>query len=224
MERIQKSNLGVDVVKKLRQSILLGEFQPGTHLGEPILAKQFGTSRGPIRDALQVLVREGFVERQQNRRVIVKGFALQDVTNLFKIRYLLESFVLREWLGSADAKSAVQLAAAREIITKMKSKLVNSLEFSNLDMEFHENLLQLSGNKSLVHAWLGLRDVIHSIQEITNRSNPRMEEINEHHEYIISALEEQNEERALAALKRHLDEAEAVMIQNIEQIRQWAKE
>jgi len=224
MERIQKSNLGVDVLKKLRHSILLGEFQPDTHLGEPLLAKQFGTSRGPIRDALQILVREGFVERLQNGRVIVKGFALQDVTDLFKVRYLIESFVLREWIHSTDAKGSDQLAAARQIVTKMKSKMVDSLEFSYLDMKFHESLLQMSGNKSLIHAWLGLRDVIQSIQEITNRSNPRMEEINDHHEFIIDALEERNEEQALAALQKHLNEAEVVMIRNIEQIRQRVRE
>lgn len=224
MEKIQKNNLGVDVLKKLRQSILLGQYQPGTHLGEPLLAKQFGTSRGPVRDALQILVREGIVERLQNGRVAVKGFALQDVTDLFKVRYLLESFVLREWMDSTDEKSSDQLAAARRIVTKMKSKLIDSLEFSYLDMKFHESLLQMSGNKSLIHAWLGLRDVIHSIQEITNRSNPRMEEINDHHESIIGALEERNKEKALAALNKHLHEAEAVMIRNIEQIRQWVRE
>jgi GntR family transcriptional regulator of gluconate operon len=196
----------------------MGELAPGTHLGEPILAMEFGTSRGPIRDALQILVREGFVERLHNRRVVVKGMVIEDIVNLFKVRYLLESFALREWLNFSDAKPS-DLMMILHYKTKMQSKLVNLHEFSRLDMEFHENLIRLSHNKSLVHSWLGLRDVISAIQEITNREHSRYDEIIQHHESIMTALQERDEEKVLVTLQLHLKNAEEIMIKNIKQMR-----
>src|ERR1700722_17271043 len=63
--------LSDEVVDRLRDSILRGHFAPGDRLREEQLADALGVSRGPIRNALVQLEREGLVQRRRNRGAIV---------------------------------------------------------------------------------------------------------------------------------------------------------
>src|SRR3989304_5794114 len=63
-----KHTLGDEVVASLRDAILTGRLPPGERLSEEALAKSLNVSRGPIREALDRLEREGLVITQPNRR------------------------------------------------------------------------------------------------------------------------------------------------------------
>lgn len=80
----------------VREQIFRHELAPGDSLDEFCLAKSFGVSRTPVREALKVLVSEGIVELQARRGCFVARLTWDDVVKLFDLLELLEAFTVSE--------------------------------------------------------------------------------------------------------------------------------
>lgn len=215
MNGIKRNLLGETVSHQLRKAIIVGRYADGDHLAEPVLAKELGVSRGPVRDALQLLVREGFAERLPNGRVCARPFREHDIRNLFALRLVLESMSVVQWAESRSAFPHEQFTA---IIGRMSDRTVADAEFSLWDMRFHRKLIELSGNKSLLQSWNGMEEVIKSIQEMTNRGVPRADVIIGDHLDIVNALARRDSASAIATIRAHLEVAERVMIAQLAEL------
>lgn len=79
------------VYETLEQSIVDGILRPDMHLVEDDLARRLGVSRNPVRQALQRLAHEGFVQRQPGRGAFVHSPSAQEIDDIFHVRALLES-------------------------------------------------------------------------------------------------------------------------------------
>src|SRR3954465_15963113 len=75
----------------LREAILRGEIAAGTSLSQVKIAKDCGTSRGPVREALRLLEREGVIEAGRTRGVRVAHFAVEDLEQLYATRVVVEA-------------------------------------------------------------------------------------------------------------------------------------
>jgi DNA-binding GntR family transcriptional regulator len=80
--------------RTIREWILLGELAPDTVLSQIDLASRLGVSRGPLREALRVLQREGFVIQESQRRAKVAGVSIEDLDELYAMRIALESLAI----------------------------------------------------------------------------------------------------------------------------------
>lgn len=74
------------IANKLAEGIICGDYAPGQHLQETVLAESFGVSRGPIRDALRILAQEGLVKIQARRGTTVAALSNKDVSDIFEVR------------------------------------------------------------------------------------------------------------------------------------------
>src|SRR3982751_1331914 len=74
----------------LREAITSGALLPGTPLREGALARQFGVSTTPVREALRRLDREGLVHLTPNRGARVSAYTLRDILDRFEVREVLE--------------------------------------------------------------------------------------------------------------------------------------
>jgi DNA-binding GntR family transcriptional regulator len=79
----------------LRTAILDGELVAGQVLSQVQLAKAFGVSRTPLREAIRLLQRDGLLESEPNRRVRVSSISVVDLEQLFSARVVLEPFGVR---------------------------------------------------------------------------------------------------------------------------------
>src|SRR5579863_9620413 len=75
----------------LRQAILRGDLAAGTWLSQVQIAKQYAVSRGPVREALRLLQREGLVEAEVNQRVRIAQFSVEDLEQLYAGRIVTEA-------------------------------------------------------------------------------------------------------------------------------------
>lgn len=103
------------VAARIGDSILDGTRAPGTWLREAELAGAFGTSRGPIRDALKLLEREGLVRIHPRRGAQVTELSVAEVADLFEIRSQLFIVVARRLARQRDPEyiDALTHAVAR---------------------------------------------------------------------------------------------------------------
>jgi DNA-binding GntR family transcriptional regulator len=118
---------GEQIAKQLGQDILQGRYAPGERVGEQAVAELFSLSRGPVRDALRILERQGLVEIRPRRGAVVTELALNDVADIFNVRCALLSLAVR-YLARNPDKSALaevepRLAQLRKLALQKRPSL-----------------------------------------------------------------------------------------------------
>ncbi len=107
---LRDENLRVEVAKAIRDAIFDGSLGPGEQVQESAIARQMGISRGPIREALLMLEREGLIRIRPNRGAFVRSLTLDEVAEIFSLRLPLEAMALNLARPKTTAEIFNQLA------------------------------------------------------------------------------------------------------------------
>src|SRR4051812_1169371 len=99
---------------KLREAILRGDLPAGAVLSQLRLAEEFGVSRGPVREALRLLQREGLVEAELNRRVRIAEFSVNDLEEIYAMRIANEALAVRTTVPRLSVPEVEALRACLE--------------------------------------------------------------------------------------------------------------
>ena len=151
LKAIRSVSIRHAVSKSVRSALREGHFKPGENLSEVALAARFQVSRGPIREALLVLVEEGLLTHSPNRGFSVVALTQEDLAHIRDLRLILEAKALelaREHVTEDDLEKFFQ----------MKSDLVKLFRDSeqpardSLETAFHGYIWEMSENPWLVNA------------------------------------------------------------------------
>ncbi|ROU04254.1 GntR family transcriptional regulator [Histidinibacterium lentulum] len=134
------------VFEELRQDILTCGLKPGEELREVELAKRYGVSKSPIRDALQKLEFEGLIEIEPRRGHRVAPIAVGDAEDILEMRAVLEAACLRKIAAEATNSQLAALDDFREADTG------NMTAFARYNREFHSTIARMSGNRRLAES------------------------------------------------------------------------
>ncbi len=126
-----------DIADALRTEIINGRLEPGERVLEIDLARQFGVSRQPVREAIRTLEREGLLTSLPNRGTFVTRVSLEDAIAIQDIRAELEGLAAR--LAVANLADA-NFKHLREIVKQMRDagRRQEPHKLVALDLEFHE--------------------------------------------------------------------------------------
>ncbi len=133
------------VAEALRDALVKGRLRPGERIKEIPLAQQLGVSRGPIRDALRLLERDGLVAILPNRGAIVPAVHARDVLEVYALRGAIGSLALRKLLldPASDAVSA-RLARARDTLERA-AKRGDDRRAAEADLAFQSVFVEEAG-------------------------------------------------------------------------------
>ena len=149
VEPVRPPKLWEAVLERLRDAILSGELGPGTKLIETDLAERFGTSRGPVRQAIRELMGAGLVVELPRRGTVVSTMTARDLAEVYAIREALEIGAGKAAISRvSDSKLValeVHLVAMEEAWRLGADYLVSALD----DMAFHRGLIALAGNERM---------------------------------------------------------------------------
>lgn len=132
----------------LRERILQGQLKPGTALKERDLCEELNVSRTPIREALRRLSADGLAEVRPGRSIIVTFFAAEELTEIFELGIVLESFVA----GLAAAKATHEdIDRLEDIVSEMASlpEVIMARQnerYIKLDQAFHDMIAAIARN------------------------------------------------------------------------------
>jgi GntR family transcriptional regulator, gluconate operon transcriptional repressor len=177
------------VVAALREAIIEGELADGTPLVEARLAEQLSVSRGPVRSALHALEGEGLVRTRPNGRSVVVGFRSEDLADLLAVRFELESTAIA-W-GDKQRRDPWRIV---EAFDALEAEGASTPALVDLDLEFHRALVEFSGSRFLLQAWLAIAPVIHSVITVGNKRlasrepESNFERIVANHKPIVQAV------------------------------------
>jgi GntR family transcriptional regulator of gluconate operon len=128
------------------------------------LAQQLSVSRGPIRSALNALEGEGLVQTLPNGRTVSSGFENEDLGDLLRVRFELESSAVGWGINARNDTAEVEVAFGA-----IQSEGGSTPHLVELDVNFHRSLVEFSGSRFLVQAWLAIAPVIQAVITIGNR-------------------------------------------------------
>lgn len=125
------------VVPRLREAIVDGVYAPGQRLGQQELARKYGCSVIPVREALHQLAAEGFVVLHPQRGARVAAFDGRMLEEIFEVRILLERHAVQR---AAARMSPDIVTRTRRILRRMERPGLSASEWVRLDWEFHDTL------------------------------------------------------------------------------------
>jgi GntR family transcriptional regulator, gluconate operon transcriptional repressor len=208
----QAASLSQQAAEVLRERILSGDFGEGERLNEAALARQLGTSRGPIREALKQLRAEGLVREEPRRGAFIVELTAHDVEEIYELRAALETRAVRLLLERRDLPSLRELDDVLAAL-KRAAKAKDRLEVARLDLEFHATVCRLSGNSRLHRAFVEHAAVLRTLLVVEEAAYfSSLVDIGPQHEPLLEALRAGNVRKAEAAFNEHLEDAKVRLV------------
>ncbi len=190
------------VIDQIRDLILSGELAPGERILQEDLARRFGMSRIPIREAIRYLESDGLVTLKSNSGAWVAKLDYAECIEVYKIRERIEPLALAESVPHLDED---QLSALESLVERIELAR-NIEEFLRLDREFHLG--------SYVAA--GMPELVRLIQRYWNRTQQYRRAytrmigpqgrwvINHEHRLIMESMKRRDAETAASLLTVHI--------------------
>lgn len=148
LPQLKSVSIRESVTAALRNALYTGHFQPGQALSEAALATEMGISRGPVREALLMLVPEGLVTHSPNRGFSVTEFTPEDLREIREVRLPLEATALKMASLRLNEEDFQKLEMLKGRIVEMHAN-GHLLICCESDMEFHSLIWNRTGNSHL---------------------------------------------------------------------------
>jgi DNA-binding GntR family transcriptional regulator len=205
------TNLSSLAFERLEQAIMTGELKPGERLSETTLARRYGISRGPLREAIGRLEGRNLVERVANQGARVISLKNDELIDLLVIRESLEGMACR--LAATRIKPAELKKLQRMLEQHAEDEAVISGRGyfqGGGDLDFHYRIVRASGNARLVQM---LDEELYSLlrlyrQRLSTRPGRPAQALEEHRR-VLAALEARDPDAAEAAMRAHIQSSRA---------------
>jgi DNA-binding GntR family transcriptional regulator len=192
---------GEEAYQKILEAIQSGALKPGARLREVELAQWLGSSRTPVREALNRLQTEGLAVQEPRRGMIITELDHSMVSELYFMRELLEGAAAR--LAARHA-SDVEIAMLRDIADRDKAYGDNPIRLVKNNRLFHETLYRASHNRYLLKTLSMLRESMALLGKTTLSLPGRSSTAFEEHNALVSAIERHDAVAAEEASRAHI--------------------
>ncbi len=198
--RLEHAPISARIRNVLLERILGGEYAPGHRLVELQLAREFGSSQAPVREALRDLETAGLVTIKPRRGSFVNDYHARAQHEIYEVRGALEEAAMRLAMPRLK-RDATALASHLE---GMREAARNS-DFDALvqhSVGFHRTILRASGNELLLKMWESLHVETHSRKTVL-QPNIDMFAVAESHAPILAAVQVGDTEAACRLSREH---------------------
>lgn len=212
--RIQDAtSLKTKAYSYIRHKLLSQEWTSGYAISHREIAAAIDIGFTPVREAINQLVTEGFLECHPQRGTFVTRVSREDLAELYDVREALECHALRKIVDLGHCDTSILRECNRafaDILAKaLKEEPPEKLdrlrsEWSNVDVKFHKTLLILSGNRLAIGILQELRDKTRIFGHRSSLAARDLEIILQDHEKITSAIESDDAQKACQEMQQHL--------------------
>jgi DNA-binding GntR family transcriptional regulator len=194
------------IYSRLREQILDGTLAPGEELGQEYLAKQFGVSRVPLREALNRLQAEGFIVLRPRFGFAVTSLNRDEIVEIFELRMVVEEHALVVATQARTADDVQELAELLRRFEALQPKDKSAPDFEQwcvLNREFHERLVASSRRKRLCDMVMKLRDSVEPYIRIESNLSGHVHQAEAEHRAIFRAFKKGDAETAGRLTREH---------------------
>ncbi|AXT34475.1 GntR family transcriptional regulator [Phaeobacter sp. LSS9] len=188
------------IYDRLKEEITTGLLTPGLALRQPELAKRFGVSKVPVREALLKLEAERFVEFRKNRGAIVREVSDEEILDLIDIRVALECLAVE----LAVPNMIFADFARAEGILQSYATQTDPKAWSEHNIAFHQCIYEPCHNDHLLRMISDLRARLGPYSNKLVSVASGIERPHQEHLAILAACKEGNAKEAAALMRKHI--------------------
>jgi phosphonate utilization transcriptional regulator len=210
LQLVQEHSLPALVQAEIEQLILQGELAVGQRVNESDLATRFGTSRGPVREALRALEECRLVRSEKNRGVFVREISVAEADEIYDMREVLDELIGRKLAQNITTQ---QLTALKALLAEMDGATAEAdvKRYHSLNLEFHDALVDFAGNALLAETYRRLTKelLLFRLQGLQDGGGFAVS--NAEHKQMVKAIASRDPERAGRVLREHAVDSRARM-------------
>lgn len=193
----------------IREEIVSGRLRGGERLVEAQLARDLGTSRGPVREALRRLSDEGLADILPRRSAVVRELTDDEIQAIADFRIAIETMA---------ARLAVRRKASTRPLHALVAKLARAADRADeaevvaLDLAFHRALCGSSGNSYLIAAYGTIEAQVRSFTTLADGYYLDLATLPPEHDAIAVALDGGDEVLADHAVRDHIEQGTVLLL------------
>ena len=189
-----------DIYELVRKEIAAGALRVGDRVTEVDLAKRFGVSRTPVRDAISRLEADGLLTNEPRRGLVVTVLSHQQVVELYIKRENLEGATARL---AAHGASDIELSMLEELSNKEMSSLDDIPTLLDINRNFHRLMMLAAHNRYLLRSLSQLALTMSLLPSLLDKGD-RASAAAAEHRAIVEALLARDREAAEKAARAHI--------------------
>ncbi|MDB5804293.1 MAG: GntR family transcriptional regulator [Betaproteobacteria bacterium] len=205
--RGKDSNLAARVFERVKQEIFDFVLLPGDRFTEAEIAGRMQVSRTPVREALYLLEREGYLEVMFRSGWRVRPFDFQQFEDLYDVRVILELAAVKR-LCEMDERATLDDLKNSWLVPKPE-RLTDGRGVAALDEQFHGALVLATGNQEMARIHHDLTERIRIIRRLDFTQDARIDATYNEHARILKAILLRKADEAQMLLKSHIDASKA---------------
>ncbi len=202
-ETAEKTTLAEELRLQLADDIVCGALPPGTPLDESDVARRFGVSRTPVREAIRQLTASGLVDSRAHRGAIVARPNIERLNSMFEAMAELEALcagLSAERMTAADRHG---LEALHEQLRAM-IQAGNPQRFHEVNEAFHNAIYAGSQNTYIAEMTLATRVRVQPFRRAQFRNLGRLSKSHAEHDRVVVAIMRGDRVEAAAAMRDHI--------------------
>ena len=201
-----EGSLADQAYARIKKRIFDFDLMPGDRLSESELAQQIKVSRTPLRQALQRLQHEGFVEAMPKIGWLVPLLSFEKFDELYDFRVLIECFAVRELCAAPEERP--ELAALAKVwLVAEEGRLQDALEVGMLDEAFHLRIVESTGNHEMLRTYREITERMRIIRRLDFTKSDRIAATYGEHGKILSAIQRRRADEAQRLLTAHIEQS-----------------
>lgn len=196
------------MLAEIRRMIMSREIKPGEHVRQGEISESLQVSRLPIREALKVLEAEGQLTYQPHHGYTVARFSMRELSEIYRMRQLLESEMLRK---VAPETGQPLIERLQSLMAEMESlsEAEDLLRFTEANREFHMSVFEAADMPQFMRVVKLLWQVSDSYRSLFFNDPASRRRVQGEHRRIVEACKSGSAEEAVAAMNEHRSNAMA---------------
>ncbi len=203
-QSITKKNTRTEILlSEIEKLIVNGSMVPGQRLDEMVLAKKYGVSRTPVREAIRALTAIGLVQNAGKQGSQVAKLSISMLIEMFELMAVLEGMCAQLAARRATKNELLEMQKTHQLLEKTFEKGTHK-EFYNVNLQFHDQLYNASHTQYLAEETLRLRRRLSPYRMRVTFQPGRMSSTLEEHKKILIAINKGESELAKNEAISHL--------------------
>ena len=206
-DETRKPSLAENVYHSIKQDIFDFRLLPGDRFTEGQVASRLNVSRTPVREGLQRLEKEGYLQVHFRAGWSVRELDFRQFDNLYDLRIILESAAVRQLCDHAERPQIDHLKAIWLIPAEERSE--DRDEMTQLDEAFHSSLVAAAGNPELLRCHREVTERIRILRRLDFTETDRIAATYQEHAQILRAVLRRRADQAILLLRAHIETSKA---------------
>jgi DNA-binding GntR family transcriptional regulator len=205
-----RSTLADRIYDRLEAEILAGQLAPGSRLLIVPLAKRFGTSQAPVREAIQRLTEEGLAVTEPYAGTVLKVPSWSEVEEIYQLREELEAFAVRRIMSQAKVSFRSDHPIKRALRELQRAVRTGAaMDIVDADMAFHRAVCTEAKSTLALELWSMITKRLRGARLTFESRQPddQLSTVVERHQMLVEALESGDAPLAEQAFREHLSAA-----------------